>query len=193
MKTSIKFIYDFPFVKQIIGYLLIPFLIFIIICSIALLIYSAKHKNHEDPIYKYRINLASLIVSILVIIVFLAILTGFALAFKKQMESSDATFVLSYFVVGSPIVPLIALLILFIKMIRLMKNKPKKEEVQKIADSQNLNLMMEEVDNPNQNNVTIETFPQPQLPPEVINQPPQITPDSTEPQIEKEKTDIELL
>ena len=74
-----------------------------------------------------------------------------------------------------------------------MKNKPKKEEVQKIADSQNLNLMMEEVDNPNQNNVTIETFPQPQLPPEVINQPPQITPDSTEPQIEKEKTDIELL
>lgn len=193
MKTSIKFIYDFPFVKQIIGYLLIPFLIFIIICSIALLIYSAKHKNHEDPIYKYRINLASLIVSILVIIVFLAILTGFALAFKKQMESSDATFVLSYFVVGSPIVPLIALLILFIKMIRLMKNKPKKEEVQKVADSQNLNLMMEEVDNPNQNNVTIETFPQPQLPPEVINQPPQITPDSTEPQIEKEKTDIELL
>ena len=131
MKTSIKFIYDFPFVKQIIGYLLIPFLIFIIICSIALLIYSAKHKNHEDPIYKYRINLASLIVSILVIIVFLAILTGFALAFKKQMESSDATFVLSYFVVGSPIVPLIALLILFIKMIRLMKNKPKKEEILK--------------------------------------------------------------
>lgn len=143
MQTSIKFIYDFPYVKEIIGYLLIPFLIFIILCSIGLLIYSAKHKDHEDPLYRYRINLASLIVSILLVLVFLAILVGFALALKQQVDKVGGKFVLSYFVLASPIVPVIALLVLFIKVIRVIKNKPRKEEVDVVEKSENVSVAIE--------------------------------------------------
>lgn len=127
MERSIKFIYDIPYIKEIIGYLLIPFLIFIIICSSILLIYSKCTKDHENPLYKYRINLASLIVSILLIMVFLAILVGFSIAFNEQLKTTSNTVTLSYFVIASPIIPIIAILILFAKMIRLMKNKPSKK------------------------------------------------------------------
>ncbi len=145
METSIKFIYDFPYVKQIIGYLLIPFLIFIILCSIILLIYSAKHKDHKDPIYQYRINLASLIVSILLVLVFLAILVGFALALKQQVDQMSGKYVVSYVVFGAPIVPVIALLVLFIKIFKLIKNKPKREEIVQIEE--NSTIMVQEPDN----------------------------------------------
>lgn len=143
MMQSIKFIYDFPYVKEIIGYLLIPFLVFIILCSIWLLIYSAKHKDHEDPIYRYRINLASLIVSILLILVFMAILVGFAMALKQQVDKTGGKFVLSYFVFASPLVPIIALIVLFIKVIKVIKNKPEKEEAGPIQETENVSVAIE--------------------------------------------------
>lgn len=170
METSIKFIYDFPYVKQIIGYLLIPFLIFIILCSIILLIYSAKHKDHKDPIYQYRINLASLIVSILLVLVFLSILVGFALALKQQVAQMEGKYVVSYVVFGAPIVPVIAIFILFIKLIKLIRNKPSKEETIDSEVSENISVAVED-----QNQVQIQ-----------IQEVPKI-------ELEEEKEDVEIL
>lgn len=137
----IEFFYNIPFVKEIIGYLLIPILIFIIVCSIILLIYSAKYKDRENPIYKYKMNLASLIISMFLVIVFLSILIGFALAFRKEMLANDINTPLSYVVIASPLIPLIALIFMFVKMFNLIKNKPVKSKLIK-EDRENLELMI---------------------------------------------------
>lgn len=139
---NIKFVYDIPYVKQMISYILIPFLIFIIVCSIILLIYSAKHKDHENPIYKYRINLACLLISVLLVAVFLAILIGFSMALKKEIEAANTTTMLTSFVIYSPMIPVLALIILMIKIIKLLMHKPSKREVTKIENQEDLQAML---------------------------------------------------
>lgn len=124
---DVKFFYDIPYVKEIIGYFLIPLLIFIIVCSVLLLIYSSKHKDHENLIYKYKMNMASLIISIFLTAVFLAILIGFSYAFKLQMANDGVKSLLGYLVILSPGIPLIALVALVFKVVRLVLNKPQQE------------------------------------------------------------------
>lgn len=142
---DIKFFYDIPFVKEIIGYFLIPFLVFIIICCIVLLTYSAKYKDHESPIYKYKINLASLIISIFLTAVFLAILIGFSYAFKLQLDAQKIETPLAYLVVLSPIIPAFALIVLMVKTIRLVLQKPKKQDVLKENSKEEVQEQVEEV------------------------------------------------
>ena len=121
---DVKFFYDIPHVKEIIGYILIPFLVFIIICSLALMIYSARHKDHESSDYKYHMNLYTLIISTLLVAALFAILFGFALAFKKQVEAAGIESIVVYIVEASPLLPFLSLLALLIKTIKLIKNRP---------------------------------------------------------------------
>jgi len=199
MKESIKFMYDIPYIKEIIGYLLIPFLIFIIVCSIIFLIYSKVTKDHENPIYKYRINLASLIVSILLIIVFLAMLLGFSIAFNEQLKKTSNTITLSYFVIASPVVPIIALIILFLKTIRLIKNKPNKQpKIECLTEikndennSSNLELLTEET--PKAKDNLIEQLEQDDPIKIPINEEEELIIIPEIPKIDQEKEDIEVL
>lgn len=122
---NFKFLYDVPYIKQIIAFFLIPLLVFIIICSIILLAYSNKGVNNIK--YKYKANVFSIIISILLTVVFLSILLGFSYAFYKQMTAVGLKTPLAYLVIASPIIPFIFLISFFIKLIKVIKKKPPKE------------------------------------------------------------------
>ena len=121
---NFKFLYDIPYIKQVIAFFLIPLLVFIIICSIILLAYSNKGVN--DIKYKYKANVFSVLISILLTVVFLSILLGFSYAFYKQMTAVGLKTPLAYLVIASPIIPFIFLISFFIKLIKVMKKKPPK-------------------------------------------------------------------
>ena len=121
---NFKFLYDIPYIKQVIAFFLIPLLVFIIICSIILLAYSNKGVN--DIKYKYKANVFSVIISILLTVVFFSILLGFSYAFYKQMTAVGLKTPLAYLVIASPIIPFIFLISFFIKLIKVMKQKPPK-------------------------------------------------------------------
>lgn len=134
---DVRFVYDLSYVKQMIKYLGIPFLIFIVISASILLIYSIAHKNHDDPKYKYNMNLYTLFISIILVASLFAILVGFALAFKKQVDAANIQSIVTYIVLAAPILPLISLIALFIKAIRLMKNKPVRQDEEQIKVEEN--------------------------------------------------------
>ena len=121
---DVRFVYDLSYVKQIIKYLGIPFLLFLIVSAFILITYYLKHKDHDDPKYKYTMNLYTLLMSIILVASLFAVLLGFALAFKKQVDAANIKSIIVYIVLAAPILPFFALLALFTKAIKLMKNKP---------------------------------------------------------------------
>ena len=123
-----RFVYDIPYVKEVLGYLFIPFLIFVIISCAFLMFYSFKHKDHEDAHYKYKMNLFTLIISTLLVASLFAILVGFALSFKKQVDAANIKSFVVYVVLASPLLPFFSFLALLFKMIKLIKHRPSKKE-----------------------------------------------------------------
>lgn len=121
---DVRFVYDLSYVKQILKYLGIPFLIFLVVSGIILLIYSLAHKDHDDPKYKYNMNLYTLLMSIVLVASLFAVLVGFAFAFKKQADAANIQSIIVYIVLAAPLLPFISLIALFAKTIKLMKNKP---------------------------------------------------------------------
>ncbi len=135
---KVRFFYDIPYIKEILGYLLIPLLVFIILSSILLMIYSYKNKDHDDEKYNYRMNLFSLLISILLVAVLFAFLLGFAMAFKKQVDAANIKSTISYLVIVSPVIPFFALLVLLFKLIKVIKNKNiNNQTYQKVEDENN--------------------------------------------------------
>ncbi len=132
---DVRFVYDLSYVKQILKYLGIPFLIFLVISGIILLVYSLAHKDHDDPKYKYNMNLYTLLMSIILVASLFAILVGFAFAFKKQADAANIQSIIVYIVLAAPLLPLISLIALFVKAIRLMKNKPTKNVEEKSVEN----------------------------------------------------------
>lgn len=133
-----KFIYDVPYVKEIVNYLAIPVIVIIIIGFAILAVYNKKEKNHEDPVYKYNVNILTLALSMIITVLFLSMLLGFSLALKGQMELYKFSSLICYLVLISPIVPGIYLIILISKLIKTVKNKPKKEEKNETNNDTNI-------------------------------------------------------
>lgn len=154
-----RFVYDIPYVKEVLGYLLIPFLIFIIISGSVLMIYAIKHKDHEDIHYKYTMNLFTLIISTLLVASLLAILIGFALSFKKQVDAANIKSFVVYVVLVAPLLPFFSFLALLFKMIKLIKNRPNKEE-KSITDSNIETISVIEEQEPiSEDNISITEIP----------------------------------
>lgn len=133
-----KFIYDVPYVKEIVNYLAIPVIVIIIIGFAILAVYNKKEKNHEDSVYKYNVNILTLALSMVITVLFLSMLLGFSLALKGQMELYKFSSLICYLVLISPIVPGIYLIILISKLIKTVKNKPKKEEKNETNNDTNI-------------------------------------------------------
>lgn len=126
-----KFVYDLPFVTDISMYLLFPLLLLVLVLSAILFIYACKHRNEKDKIYKYNVNMYSILICILLTIIFFAIILGFSLAFKIQMDSTGLETVIAYLVLLAPIIPAIVLIYLIAKLIKVYRNKPEQDKNKK--------------------------------------------------------------
>lgn len=130
-----KFVYDVPYVKVLLKYLLIPVLAILLVGLIILYRINKKYKDHNDPNYKYKLNMISLYISIAITAFFLAILIGFALALRLQMKALNFNSVICFCVMLAPIFPCIYLIYLLVKLIKLIKNKPKAKKKKAIETS----------------------------------------------------------
>lgn len=132
---TFKFIYDMPYVKNIIHYVLIPILVLIVVGLIITFIYSKKCKDHTDYKYQFKMNVLVIIFSMLVIAFFLAVLLGYALALRNYMEIYDFNSKICYLVLISPIIPAIFLIYLIVRLVKITNEyeneKEEKEEEEK--------------------------------------------------------------
>ncbi len=144
---SFKFVYDAPYVKEIVSFVFIPILLIIVLSIIYLLYYNKKVKDHNDPKYKYNMNLYTLIITMLLAAVFLSMLIGFSLALKEEMDRLDFDSLVCYLVLISPVLPALFLSYLTIKLVKLVKTKPYDMNVFK--NHEELESMLDITENPN--------------------------------------------
>lgn len=127
---TFKFVYDMPYVKNMIHYILIPIFVLIIVTLILTFIYSKKCKDHNDYKYQYKMNILVIVFSLLLISLFFAILLAYAGALRNYMRLYDFTSTICKLVLISPIIPFIFLIYLLIKLVKTIDDysKEKKKE-----------------------------------------------------------------
>lgn len=119
-----KFVYDFPFVKDMFLFVFLPLIVIIFSLVVVLVVYAVENRKNKDLIHIYKINFYSLILSIIMTSIFFAIVLGFAFALKDEMNETGLETFITYLVLISPLIPVIVLALLIGKTIKLVNNKP---------------------------------------------------------------------
>ena len=131
-----KIFYNFPYIKEILKYVLIPVVLVVFIVSIILFIYSKKHKDHENPHYNFVMDFWSSLIGIIITGAILAIAVAFSLAMTEKMVEYKLTedkkmlyYLLKYFI----IVPAVFVIWYIVKFLKTIYYKPHSNKVEEEA------------------------------------------------------------